>query len=131
MSTPSSALEVLPVKDDSERPIPTAWRSVFRDVVRAFVAHDYLLAAGVPGVEGVSADSAAQMRNAVEDYGAELIELPDETWDSSVCVWYGTHWDVLVDLWSKAEGRSDLVLGARVTESGLGFTYRIQLVYVP
>jgi hypothetical protein len=127
-----SDAEVLAVKDEShERAIPSAWRPVFRDIVRAFVQRDYRLSAGVPGVVPVANDTAAQIAKYIENYGETLVELPDETWDSSVCIWVGDRWDALVDLWTSAEGRSDLVLSARIRESDMGFHIQIHMVYVP
>lgn len=47
--------EILAVKDDeTERPIPTAWRSIIQDIVKALVKHDYLLDTGVYSVAPVS-----------------------------------------------------------------------------
>jgi hypothetical protein len=127
-----SYTEVLAVKDEShERPIPSAWRPVFREIVRAFVRRDYRLSAGVPGVAPVTNDTAAHIAKYVENYGETLVELPEETWDSSVCIWLGDRWDALVDLWTRAEGRSDLVLSARIFESDMGFQFQIHMVYVP
>lgn len=97
----------------------------------AFVEGDYHLKAGLLGVKGISTDLAARISESVQNYGATLVELPDETWDSSVCIWNGTHWDALVDLWTKEEGPSDLVLHARVIDLSPGFEFRIHLVYVP
>jgi hypothetical protein len=128
----SSLAEIPAIKDDlKERPIPTAWRPVFRSIVSAFVQGDYLLETGVVGVEAVSMEGAVKIENYVKGYGATLIELPDDTWDSSVCIWSGSHWDALVDLWTEAEGRSDLVLSARVVEADTGFLFKIYMVYVP
>ena len=132
MSDRRSGAEVLAVKDGAqERPIPTTWRPVFRDIVNSFVEHDYCLKAGVSGVEAVSANTAAHIQKCIQNYGASLVELPEETWDSSVCIWSGSHWDVLVDLWTQTEGRSDLVLSARVADVGPGFVFKIHMVYVP
>ena len=132
MADRKSDAEVLAVKDESrELPIPSAWRPVFRQIVRAFVQHDYRLSAGVPGVPLVTNDTAAHIERYIEDYGETLIELPEETWDSSVCIWQGNRWDALVDLWTRAEGRSDLVLSARIFESDAGFEFHIYMVYVP
>jgi hypothetical protein len=132
MSNRSWGAEVVALKDESEQqPIPTAWRPVFREIVSAFVKHDYRLESGVSGVEPVSVDAAARIQNYVNKYGATLMPLPEETWDSSICMWHGDFWDALVDLWTREEGRSDLVLSARVREDKLGFAYQIQLVYVP
>jgi hypothetical protein len=124
--------EVMPVKDEeTERPIPSAWRSVIREIVSAFVRHDYHLGAGIPGVAQISDETATQIRNYIQDYGATLIDLPDETWNSSSCIWMGTRWDALIDLWTVSEGRSDLVLSLHVTEGDGGFLFHIYMVYVP
>jgi hypothetical protein len=101
------------------------------DVVRCFAAGDYGLSAGVAGVEPVSTDDAQHIRESIEGYGATLIELPDDAWRTSVAQWYGSHWDILVDLWTAEEGCSDLVLQGRVCESNGDISFRIHLVYVP
>jgi hypothetical protein len=124
--------EVLAVRDESrELPIPSAWRPVFREIVKAFVKRDYRLSVGVPGVAPVTADTAAHIEKYIDDYGETLVALPEETWDSSVCIWLGKHWDALVDLWTRTEGRSDLVLSARIVESDAGFEFQVYMVYVP
>jgi hypothetical protein len=43
----------------------------------------------------------------------------------------GQHWDILVDLWTAEEGRSDLVLGGKVVEGSAGPRLTIDMVYVP
>jgi hypothetical protein len=124
--------EVFAVKDPgNERPIPTAWRPIFREIVKAFVSHDYRVSAGVPGLMHVSDDTAAQIVAYIRDYGETLVELPEETWDSSVCIWMGRRWEALIDLWTEAEGRSDLVLSAHISAADCGFQFRIYMVYVP
>ena len=97
----------------------------------AFAQRDYSLLAEVPGVEPVPPEAAAHIQRYIEDYGATLVALPEETWDSSVCIWSGNHWDALIDLWTKEEGPSDLVLSARVAEAKLGFSFVVHMVYVP
>ena len=132
MSDHSARDEVLVVKDESHQlPIPSAWRPVLRSIVQAFVERDYALSHGVPGVAPVSSKTAEQIEEYVEDYGEALIELPEQTWDTSVTQWMGDRWDILVDLWTEREGRSDLVLSARVVESGAGFEFHVHMVYVP
>ena len=124
--------EVLAVKDvEKEQPIPSAWRSVFRDVIHAFVKKDYQLSVGVSGVAPISNDTASQIQSYIQEYGETLVELPEETWRSSVCIWMGSHWDALIDLWTLTEGRSDLVLSAKVSESDHCFLFHINMVYVP
>ena len=74
---------------------------------------------------------ASQIRDYLADYGGTLVSLPTEAWDTSVCIWNGDHWSALVDLWTKEEGRSDLVLQVRISEAGAGFRTAVHLVYVP
>lgn len=115
---------------DGQQPIPTAWRETFREIVAAFAAAEYGLMTAIPGVEPVSVETATQIQRCISDYGATLTALPEETWESSVCIRAGTHWDAIIDLWTREEGRSDLVLHAHVTEVP-GFSVKVHLVYVP
>lgn len=116
---------------ENERPIPTAWRSAIMAVVAALARRDYRIESGIPGVAPVSHDTATQMEDYIADYGEVLTELSDQTWDSSVCIWMGSYWDFLVDLWTESEGRSDLVLSGRVVEAGDGFVLHVTSVHVP
>jgi hypothetical protein len=99
--------------------------------VSAFVRHDYCLSAGVAGVLPVSAETAEHIASYIRDYGETLVELPEDTWKSSSCIWMGESWDVLVDLWTQGEGRSDLVLSVQVKEAGSDFAVEVYMVYVP
>jgi hypothetical protein len=122
----------LALKDpDNAHPIASAWRVMLCAVVRCFVAGDYCLARGVVGVEPVTAATAEQIRDCLTQYGATLVELPEDTWQTSVAQWMGTHWQILVDLWTAEEGRSDLVLDGNVAETSEGSRLTIHLVYVP
>ena len=123
-----------PVMRDSDaaHPVPGAWRPMLREVVRRLARGDYALAGdGIPGVAPVTAPVAAQIRDYVADYGATLVELPEDAWQTSVVQWTGARWDLLVDLWTAEEGRSDLVLGAEVVETADGPLLMVNLVYVP
>ena len=125
-------IEIAVEKDEeSERAIPTAWRGIFSNIVEAFSKKDYSLSIGGEGVSFISDETANHIREYIHDYGEKLIPLPEETWESSVCIWMGTHWDVLIDLWTQGEGRSDLVLGAQVSEQGNGYIIEVDMVYVP
>jgi hypothetical protein len=132
MNNENSVAEVPAVKDGSkECPVPTAWRPIFVEVVNALVKQDYELQSCPSWVAAATPDVASQIRAYIQSYGATLVELPQDSWKSSVCIWSGSHWDVLVDLWTKEEGASDLVLGARVAEAEPGFSFQVQSVYVP
>jgi hypothetical protein len=116
---------------DAEHPIAQAWRPMLRDVVRSLAEGDYALARGVRGVVPVATPVTEQIHTYIAEYGATLIELPDETWQTSVAQWMGTHWEVLVDLWTAEEGRSDLVLAGNVIETSEGPRLTVHMVYVP
>jgi hypothetical protein len=123
----------VPVTKDAgkEGPIPSAWRPVLKSIVDAFAREDYTLKNGLPRVAPISAETARQVREYIHDYGAKLIELPPQSWDTSMCIWMGDHWDALIDLWAEDEGRSDLVLEVDVSETGSGYVVAIYMVYVP
>jgi hypothetical protein len=124
--------EVPVTKDaDNEGPIPSAWRPVLKTIVDAFAREDYALKDGLSGAAPVSAETARQVREYIEDYGAKLIELPPQSWDTSVCIWTGDHWDALIDLRTEDEGRSDLVLEVDVSEVGSEYLVTVYMVYVP
>lgn len=116
---------------DAAHPIAGAWRPMLREVVRCFAQGDYGLARGIRGVEAVPVATAEQIRDYLADYGATLVELPDDTWETSVAQWTGTHWDILVDLWTVEEGRSDLVLAGHVVDRSTGPRLTFHMVYVP
>lgn len=120
------------VKDpDAAHPIAGAGRPMLREGVRRFVQGDDHLAQGVPGVEPVSTATAEQVGDYLAHYGATLAELPDDTWQMSVAQWMETHWDILVDLWTAEEGRSDLVPEGKVIETSTGPRLTFHMVYVP
>jgi len=120
------------VKDeDKESPIPTAWRKTFVDIVEAFKGKDFKLERKIPGVKPVLEQDAVRIAGNIEDYGAQLVSLPDETWQTSVCRWMRGYWEVLIDLFTVEEGASDLVLTARVYEDELAYRIEVQSVHVP
>ena len=124
--------EILVEKNEEEElPIPHVWRPIFKNLVKAFVNKDYNLSLGVNNVNLVSDETAEQIQEYIEDYGEELMELPEETWDTSVYICYGEYWNVIIDLFTKNEGLSDLVLNAEVREKDNNYVVDINLVYVP
>lgn len=124
--------DIPPVKDpERAHPVATVWRPVFCDIVRAFAGGDFSLGAVLPHVAVIDETALKQIKGYVEQYGEALAELPHDSWSSSVSQWMGSHWDVLVDLWTAESGRSDLVLSAHVSEEGEGYRFRIEGIYVP
>lgn len=118
-------------KSDDEEPVPTAWRKPLAEVVEAFRNGDFILQSGVPGVDPISQKDADSIKGNIEAYGAELSELPEKAWDTSISRWTGDNWEVLVDLFTVDEGLSDLVMFARVSESGGDYRIEVESVHVP
>ncbi len=117
--------------EEEELPIPQVWRPIFKNIVNAFVNKDYNLSSGVNHVNPISDQIAEQIQEYIEEYGEELVDLPEETWDTSVYICYGDYWNVLIDLFTKNEGLSDLVLNAEVREKDNNYVVDIYLIYVP
>lgn len=117
--------------EEEEFPIPHLWRPTFKAIVDAFVQKDYGLSSGIKNVSPVSESTTEQIKEYIEDYGEVLVELPDETWGTSVYICYGNYWNVLIDLYTEGEGLSDLVLNAEVRENNNEYQFAIRLVYVP
>lgn len=119
------------VKDESrQRPIPTEWRSTIGSIVSRLLL-DERSAMSLPHLCVVCSEQRARIANSIADYGARLVELPEECWASSVCQWMGGYWDALVDLFTEEEGRSDLVLSLHVREGGGEYLFEVMSVHVP
>lgn len=103
------------------------------EIVASLVRRDFRLAWNVPGVRSPTPWETRQLLQAVQDYGdVTLLPLPPETWTTSVCSWRGgDRWQCLIDLWTKEEGPSDLVMSVDVIERRDDFEYSVHLVYVP
>jgi len=115
----------------SQQPVPSVWRNTLAEIVEAFKRGDFSLARGITGVRPIPTGDADGIAANIQDYGAQLASLPEETWRTSVCQWLGTHWDVMVDLFTEEEGASDLILHVRVWEEGSTYVFEVHLVYVP
>ncbi len=117
--------------EEEEGAIPHVWRSTFKKIVNAFVEKDYQLSTPITNVNPISENTANQIKEYIEDYGEELTELPEATWDTSIYIYYGNYWNILIDLFTKNEGLSDLTLNAEVREVEGKYITDVKLVYVP
>ena len=124
--------EAVPIQKDEERehPVPSAWRVTLREIADALKEGNFSLA-GIENVNPLDDEMAAGIAQNIADYGCTLSQLPDESWETSVCQWQLEYWEVLVDLFTVEEGRSDLVLHVEVYEEEGGTTFKVHLVYVP
>ena len=119
------------VKDElNQRPVPSAWRGVFFDIVHVLKNGDLSLVGSIDGVSPISSEKASKITASIKNYGAKLDDLSEETWHTSVCQWMGNRWNVLIDLFTVEEGASDLVLEAHVYEAETGQAFEVHFVYV-
>lgn len=117
--------------EETQQSIPTFWRPTFVQIVKSLIKNDYFLDANLIKICTLPEETSQQIKDYIEDYGDKLIELPKDTWDTSVCIWTGHHWDVLIDLWTEVEGASDLALSVKVTQLKDEYHFKINMVFVP
>jgi len=129
---PETVSEPVPILKDEEREhrIPSQWRPKLREIADGLKDQNYRLE-GIADVDPLDDATAAGIARNIEEYGCTLASLSDVSWDTSVCQWQLTYWEVLVDLFTVEEGRSDLVLHIRVFEQEGGFLFKVHFVYVP
>jgi hypothetical protein len=127
----SGASEPVVKDEQTQLPVPSAWRPTLSKIVEAFVQRDYSLQRGVDGVAAIPKSTADHIERYIADYGETLAELPEEAWETSVTLWMRTFWDVFVDLFTDESGASDLVLSVRVFEDGDGYRFEVDSVHVP
>jgi hypothetical protein len=121
----------MPLRDDRQHEVPGEWRETFHRLADAFSAGDFCLEwHHIEGVERVDASEGRRIANNVRAYGDQLSPLHEDVWKSSVCIWMGDHWQLLVDLTTANETVSDLVLHATLIE-GRPNRIDVQSVHVP
>ncbi|MCY0915773.1 DUF7668 domain-containing protein [Massilia antarctica] len=126
-----SAIVTVLKDEHNQGPIPTAWRPVFAAVVEGLKEGDVELVRRGEGIRPLSEKDAIRITDNIKRYGAKLVSLPEETWQTSVCQWMIGYWDALIDLYTVEEGASDLALAVRVYEEGNAYAFEIFSVHVP
>ncbi len=120
------------IKDlENEHPIASHWRPIIQLAVDAFSRGDFGLSTPIVNIQPVPVDIALANKSYVADYGEVLISLAEEAWETSCAQWMGDFWQIIVDLYTEDEGRSDLVLNGRVMEKDGNISIEIGLIYVP
>lgn len=115
---------------EQELPIPTTWRKTLIAIVDAII-NENLNQHNISYVKPVSREDVTYIQSNIIDYGEELIPLPKSTWDTSIYVWMNGFWEILLDLFTVEEGRSDLVLLLRVYEHTTNYQFEVMSVHVP
>ncbi|WP_336936427.1 DUF7668 domain-containing protein [Acinetobacter beijerinckii] len=117
--------------DETATQVPNVWRETLFRIVEAFKNNDLSAISRIEGVQSIELEHLQEIAENITDYGETLVSLPDETWKTSQALWMGFCWDVILDLFTEREGRSDLILSIRVFETDGVFDYSIQDIYVP
>jgi len=111
--------------------IPNEWRKILSDIVEAFKDGDFQLQRNIPRVCPVPEKLANCIAGNIEHYGAKLLSLPEQSWETSVCQWMDGYWDAWIDLFTIDEGCSDLALFVRISESAGTYLFEVSSVHVP
>lgn len=117
-----------PVQDDSEQPVPDAWREALKTIADAFVLGALPLG---PSIRTVDPETATINPANIAAYPDPIGPLHEASWTTSIHARADDHWQVLVDLSTVDGETSDLVLHVRVFEVEDGFKFEPGLIYVP
>jgi hypothetical protein len=117
-------------REGEELPVPTEWRRTISQIVDLLQQGRYEISR-IPGAMPLSEQSIQFIRRIIEEYGASLCALPEETWHSSLYQWMGSYWYVIVDLYTREEGRSDLAMFLKVYRDGGRYRFDVESVHVP
>lgn len=119
-------------KDETdEHPIPVVWRAALKQVADLLVRGDQPATVAPLIVATLDSDTNEISHQNIAVYPDALGPLADKAWDTSVYIWMGDHWDILIDLTAANGETSDLVLHAKIRESGEQFTIEPGPIYVP
>ncbi|WP_247687032.1 DUF7668 domain-containing protein [Pseudoalteromonas luteoviolacea] len=120
------------VKDEyHQQKIPSIWRKTFEQIIESFVNQDYNLNEAIDSVGSISDSLASYIKENIEEFDETLVSLPQETWDTSVCQWMESYWEVLIDLYTLESGLCDLVLSIRVYERSESYYFEVQSLHIP
>lgn len=122
---------MLEKNEEIEQAVPIEWRPAIIEIVED-IRNRNLGSRDISGYD-VEIDPAEidDIYQNVEHYDDTLVSLSEGTWESSVCRWMGSYWQVLIDLFTAEEGLSDLVLFIDVYEHENRTTFRIRSLHVP
>ena len=122
----------LPVKDEeNELPIPVVWRDTILALGQCLNVRDFRFETAPENVDRLSADCAETSRYQINSYGCAKVKISDQSWDSSIYIFTGNHWELLVDLIDTNGNSTDLVLPIQVEESETGYVFKPGFIFVP
>ncbi|OEY95090.1 hypothetical protein BJD20_17005 [Acinetobacter proteolyticus] len=119
--------------DEGPQAIPSIWRNTIFEIVEAFKNHDIGYYNQIKGIVSIDTNNFEEIISDINTYGEFLISLPDQTWESSQCIWKGDScWHIFIDLYTISEGKSDLILFLTVEiDKNNNFSFYVNNFYVP
>ncbi|HQZ58966.1 MAG TPA: hypothetical protein PLQ39_04645 [Acinetobacter sp.] len=117
--------------DEMPHKVPSAWRHTVQEIVEVFKNKNYEKLNNIAGVNQIDYDYAQDIGQNIDNYGETLISLPEQTWNTSECMWSEGFWEIYIDLFTENEGRSDLILSLKVNEINKDYKFEIMNIYVP
>jgi|HubBroStandDraft_1064217.scaffolds.fasta_scaffold1175769_1 hypothetical protein len=111
------------------RPVPERFRPALQALIRMIAHGDAAAIRASPQIRVGEGDSLLWVR----DYPDTVIPLPAEGWELADAIQVSGHpelWSVVVPLWTKAQGRSDLTLEATVEDRDENPIVRIDNIHV-
>ena len=116
---------------DRELPVPTVWRAALTELADSFVLNGFNSSKSTFLSRAIDEDIIKINKSNIENYPDQIGMLIQKSWDTSVYVWTGKDWSVLVDL-STSDGKtSDLVMHTTVREVAGSYKIKAGLIYVP
>lgn len=128
-----NAMLSVPIKKHEylELPVPTLWRDAIKKLADSFVLNEPYISTEEILVKSIDRETSEINSSNIKDYPDAIGPLRPVTWDSSIYMWMGNEWEILIDL-STAEGKtSDLVMHLKIKESVEGYIIEPGLIYVP
>lgn len=116
--------------DGSEK-IPKDWRKKIVDIVEVFKNRNLEKLNEIEDIEYIELEHAQDILSNLDSCDLSLVSLPNETWESSSCIYFGDGWQVFIDLYTKEEGRSDFILTFVVMKNGPNLIFTLDNIYVP
>lgn len=120
-------------KNMDDYSVPAEWEPVLGSIVNAFSIGDYGLQGAHPSVRRPTPAQAENYREWITaSEGLGSLMTPDGWLESGHVGWNGSHYEVVVDLWSQETGgTSDYILELEVYEQDDDYEFVIYSIYVP
>ncbi|MBL4537636.1 MAG: hypothetical protein JKP96_03110 [Oceanicaulis sp.] len=116
---------------DLELPVPDEWREVIVQIVASLISGVEEFNSDKCHINSIPKSEGARIAEAIAEYGDHLVPLTSKAWETSIYQYDEDFWTVLVDLCTRREGSSDLVLFIKVEELATGYSFTVEDVHVP